>query len=44
MLLLEDTGLPGTTHLVMFDRVNIDVAKLVLQWIEGRGDAGLPLH
>jgi pimeloyl-ACP methyl ester carboxylesterase len=44
MLLLEDIGLVGTTHLLMYDRVNIDIAKVVLKWIEGEGDAGLPLR
>ena len=44
LLFLEDVGLVGTTHLLMYDTVNIDIAKLVLRWIEGRGDAGIPLH
>jgi hypothetical protein len=44
MLLLEDIDLVGTTHFLMYDRVNIDIAKLVLKWIQGEGDAGLPLR
>jgi len=44
LLFLEDVGLVGTTHLLMYDTVNIDITKLVLRWIEGRGDAGIPLH
>jgi pimeloyl-ACP methyl ester carboxylesterase len=44
MLFLEDVGLAGTTHLMMYGRANIEIAKLVLQWINGEGDAGLPLH
>jgi hypothetical protein len=44
MLMLEDIGLVGTTHLLMYDQVNIDIAKLVVRWIEDEGDAGLPLR
>ncbi len=44
LLFLEEVGLVGTTHLLMYDTVNIDIANLILRWIEGRGDAGLPLH
>lgn len=44
MLFLEDIGLVGNTHLLMFDENNIQIAQLVLRWMEGRGNAGLPLH
>ena len=34
MLLLPDTGIKGNSHMMMMDRNNLQLADMLLKWID----------
>ena len=43
-LVLDDIGIKGGTHFLMYDTNNIQIADLIVYWLLGNGTAGLPLR